>query len=69
MACDLCGKSQSSYELEDLRDCYQFSDVKVVCDPCRRSIEKHLDKVRKATHSILLDVMRAYIRSLKDKSP
>lgn len=66
MACDICGKNDET--LEDLREIYATKEIRQVCSGCQKIIDKQLSKVRAVTHNILRELVRRFVRNMKQEA-
>lgn len=63
--CDICGKEDMW--IEPLVCEYTTEEVKGVCGECMRTLNKHLDDIRRLQRKILFTWMKRFIEALKDK--
>lgn len=68
--CDLCGKETESFmDLTELREQYQTSNVKDVCESCRKELNDYLCKIdtliSKTTRQIKMNYWQKVIDNLK----
>lgn len=63
--CDICWKETD--ELVQLMDSYKTTQIKDVCDPCRKILDEHKSKLQTVTAKVLSCWLVEFIESLQKK--
>lgn len=64
-ACDICGKKADW--LNKLHKDYATEDIEEVCDECLRTLNSHLDAVRRLQRKIFFTWMQRFMIGLKER--
>ena len=63
--CDICWKETD--ELVVLMKSYQTTNIKEVCDPCRKILDEHKSKLQTVTAKVLTCWLGEFIQTLHQK--
>ena len=63
--CDVCGRDDDY--VHDVREMYQTEEIKVVCDKCKKIMDKRLDQIRSLLADVRCEWFKRFLIGLRAK--